>query len=69
MADARDAYDPYVSCWCCAQYGLSVPAGSADGLCATCRGRSPSACQRAHRRDVAARAAMAAEVLAEEPGR
>jgi hypothetical protein len=62
--DARDARDAYVSCWCCGQHGLGVPADSQDGLCVTCRGRSPSACQRAHKRDVAARAAMAAGVRA-----
>ena len=50
------------SCWCCGQHGLSVPSDGTDGLCATCRGRSPSACQRVHALNVEARAAMEAEL-------
>jgi hypothetical protein len=37
------------SCWCCGQHGISCPADEGtDGLCAACRGRSPSACRAAH---------------------
>jgi len=35
-------------CWCHAQYGLAQPADDRDGLCSSCRNRSPSACKNAH---------------------
>jgi len=41
------------SCWCHAKFDLTAPANSFDQLCATCRGRSPSACQNAHKKETA----------------
>jgi len=41
----------YGDCKCHAGHGLTVPADSLDGICATCRARDPSACSRAHERE------------------
>ena len=42
------------NCWCHAGHNLGVGADGLDGLCGVCRGRSPSACQRAHEKTSAA---------------
>lgn len=47
------------SCWCCGQHGIVTPAISALGMCASCRGRSPAACQRAHQKQAWQRAEAA----------
>lgn len=42
----------YGFCWCCAHYGIDMPAVSILGLCRPCGSRSPSACQREHTKSV-----------------
>ena len=41
-------------CRCHAEHGLTAPADSLDGICATCRSRSKEACQKAHAKETAA---------------
>lgn len=52
MPEPADTEDAAASpgCWCHSRHGLHVPADSHDRLCSSCRSKSPSACERAHKR-------------------
>lgn len=43
MSEPAEAF-----CWCCARWGLPVPATTANRTCDRCASSSPSACEKRH---------------------